>query len=127
MDEVVAYQPPLEPGTTLDRPREQFDPYCPLHWRSAVANKIKAGQPRREDYECDPLVIQAADYLNDAVDEETREAIDQARAIHDRGGLLAWEIEARIIAGQSDDEIAQIRTTRRKLSVGTKLCFSPPR
>ncbi len=95
----------------------RFDPFLPLAWRAEDARLIVAGQRPRWSCKKEPGVAEYAGYLRslDATkgkrrcsgDQERWAAIAVAHQLAQRNDPLQWEVEARLLAGQSDDEIGQ--------------------
>ena len=83
----------------------RIDPRVMPCWRWETAQQL-ADDPRQITQSDDPLIQDAATYLS--TDNELRfPAIHAAREIYEADGLERAEIEARILAGQSDAEIGK--------------------
>jgi len=83
----------------------QRDPFVRPCWRWETAQKL-ADDPGPVTQSADPLIQDAATYLR--TDDELRfPAIHAAREIYEADSLERAELEARILAGQSDSKIAQ--------------------
>lgn len=82
-----------------------IDPHATPCWRWETAQQL-ANDPRQITQSDDPLIQEAATYLR--TDNELRyPAIHATREIYEADGLERAEIEARILAGQSDAEISK--------------------
>ena len=91
--------------------RAHTDPFVRPCWRWETAQQL-ADDPGPVTQSDDPLIQDVATYLR--TDNELRfPAIHAAREIYEADGLERAEIEARILAGQSDAEIG-------------KQCVQPP-
>ena len=91
--------------------RRQYNPFTPLDWRWEVAGRIA----RREipwTREPDPA-LQAAIRLRRRIEQgqpfkrptEQMKATLKARQVYENDDMLRWEVEARLLVGQSDLEI----------------------
>jgi hypothetical protein len=90
----------------------RFDFFRPLDWRRLEAEKLAARQGRSRPVD-DPAVAALAAFA--AAERRSRRRRDEppewarlreARGLWSDGGLLRAEVEARILAGQTDVEIA---------------------
>jgi len=81
------------------------DPFLKPYWRWAAAlNKVEL--PRRWRVKPEPEIAEAIAFLKGKRCPR-RSQIDIARVIFEEDGLQRAELEARILAGQTDDEIAE--------------------
>ncbi|MCY2987813.1 MAG: hypothetical protein NTY19_08120 [Planctomycetota bacterium] len=95
----------------------RVDPFLPLAWRAEDARCLVAGERPRWSCKKEPGVAEYTGYLRslDATKAKRRRSGDQERwaaiaAAHEfaqRNDPLRWEVEARLLAGQSDDEIGR--------------------
>lgn len=98
--------------------RAQSNPVCPVDWRWQTAGRIarKEAWSTNED---DPA-LQAAIRLRRRIEQQNPykrpskaiQAILEALRVYEEDALLRWEVEARLVVGQSDDEIS----TRTRLA-----------
>jgi hypothetical protein len=91
------------------------DPFAPPDWRwQRACQAPEQGRLRRHKRQSDPDWLQPLLALCETVNATGRKQPSQpvpqellaAYRLFDNGGPLRWEVEARILAGQSDDEIA---------------------
>lgn len=91
------------------------DPLCPLGYRWRDAGRVTRGEPPKWSGPDDPIVAEAAAFLRTLASPDPADAkatadewptIDMAYQIFREDGPLRWELEARLLAGQSDEEIA---------------------
>ena len=91
--------------------RSRYNPFCPLDWRWQTAGKIarKEARSTRED---DPA-LQGAIRLRTRMDQGrpykrpqglTRAILD-ALPVYEEDKTQRWELEARLVVGQTDEEI----------------------
>lgn len=94
----------------------QYDPFTPPDWRALDATRLAAGEKTKWAEEDDAAVQEYADFLRRAavgqsdrqlVDEAEQSAMAIAHELYREHGLRRAEIEARLVAGQSDEEIAE--------------------
>ncbi len=85
-------------------PNYRMDPFCEPYWKWEVAGDIHKGTKKVKNFH-DPVIRAAVDYLNSS-DQHRHPAIDAARRIFEQSGLARSEIEARILSGQTDKQIA---------------------
>src|SRR4051794_4434349 len=95
---------------------ERGDPNRTLSWRWERAQAIVASRRRLSSRRDDAATTALVHYLRDQERRRparsrssagsTWSAIDQARRLMQQGGDQRSELEARILAGQSDEEIA---------------------
>lgn len=83
----------------------RINPIVNPWWRWETAQQL-ASKPARGRRSKDPLIRDAAQYLRSG-DAQQFPAIHAAREIYEADGLERAEIEARILAGQSDEEIGE--------------------
>jgi len=100
-----------------DAPLWKSDPFRPLNRRAIDAARLVAGRSRKWSSEADPWVSHYADYLRlarTATEQGTEPpgpefaAIKVAHELAQRADPRRWQIEARLVGGQSDAEIAAI-------------------
>jgi len=82
-----------------------IDPFVLPCWRWEVAEQI-CDDPTATAQPDEAIIQDAVDYLRSG-DETRFPTIHAARQLYETDGLDRGEIEARILAGQSDDEIAE--------------------
>jgi len=93
-----------------------WDPYLPVAWRFLDAGRVAAGQ-EPEWARDDPAVANCAEYLTAltaaAADERKLSAVEDrwpeiaaAHELAERGGPGLWELQARLLAGEGNEEIA---------------------
>lgn len=91
--------------------RSRYNPFCSPDWRWQTAGKI-ARKEARSTRENDPA-LQAAIRLRTRSERgqpykrpsEAIQAILEALRVYEEDAPLRWEIEARLVVGQTDDEI----------------------
>lgn len=88
-----------------DLPPEAWNPMAPLDWRWQIACQIFRGQARRGDYR-EPIIHDAVACLRQEPS-PSAPLVRWACRLAGRQSLLRWEIEARILAGETDDVIAE--------------------
>ena len=94
-------------------PRWQNDPFCPIDWRAQDASNLVAGK-KTKWADGDPIVTEYADFVRMVRDSESDQrrvrqlwpTISMAHEIAHQNNPRRWELEARILAQQSDEEIA---------------------
>ena len=91
---------------------ESFDPFRPPWWRYDLAVKIARGE-KRQRRRLDPVVKAVVDLLRAGERTTARRGTDEhdaelaaALRLHEEDGPQRWEVEARILARQADQEIA---------------------
>jgi len=89
------------------------DPTLPVDYQWRNAHEL-AADPTLDSSDIEPIVRDAAAYLRSGV-AHSDPVIHAARVIHDEDGIARAEIEARILAGQSDNEIATACDESRQL------------
>lgn len=94
----------------------ETDPLCPLDYRWRDAGRVARGEPPRWSDPFDPIVTEAAAFrraLAIPAPSDAEAAADEwpviktAYEIFAEDGSLRWELEARLLADQSDEEIAE--------------------
>jgi hypothetical protein len=98
-------------------PRWQFDPLCPVDWRARDAGHLIGGRRAQWAEATDSIVAAYVDYLRAVSQasseadqrrvEETCPAIHTAHKLAQQDSLGQWELKARLLAQQSDEEIAR--------------------
>lgn len=92
------------------------DPFRPLSRRAIDASNLVAGQPREWSSDGDPQVAKYAEYLRRARGSKEggeppgaeSAVISAAHELAGRQDPVRWEIEGRLLAGQTDEEIATV-------------------
>lgn len=93
----------------------QYDPFTPPDWRALDAARLAVGEKTKWAEEDDASVQEYADFLRrTAVGQSDRQLVDDAEQsamaiaheLYREHGLRRAEIEARLVAGQSDEDIA---------------------
>src|SRR4051812_48282352 len=86
------------------------NPFQPPHWRWILATQISDGQDDLKNYPDDASLASAVDFLTSKknkgglqADPNLREALG---LFEDAACPLRWEIDARMVAGQSDTDVA---------------------
>jgi hypothetical protein len=90
---------------------DDFDPFALPTRKWDLANEIVDDGPQRPD--CDDPAVQAAVVFLEQIQAEKvtglppeDSLLGAAHRIYQDGGALRWEIEARLVAGESDQQIA---------------------
>jgi hypothetical protein len=102
----------MAPRKTISR--WQVDPDCPPDYGDQDAGHLIDGQKTQWADDADPIVTEYADFLqmmrgNESDQHQAKKlwpAISMARNIAQHNDLRRWELEARILTGQSDEDIA---------------------
>jgi len=91
-------------------PRECFDPSAPPHWRWLAAERIVAGNEPERHYTGDADVVAAVAHLRACAAGEAYgldAAIAEAQGLFRDDGLERAELEARLVAAQTNTAIAR--------------------
>ncbi len=89
-----------------------FDPFCPPNWRWERAVQLAEKATQRLNGVNDPAIPPAVEFILAKEKKSRRKAtavdhaLEKAFALHQEDSPLQWEVRARLVAGQSDDEIA---------------------
>lgn len=106
----------------IPRPRKRtqklqfwsWDPSLPADWRAKDAANLAAGKMTTWADDNDQFVVAYTEYLQSLVASEAEpsqaavsqwSAINAARELAERGDPLQWEVQARLLARQTDEEI----------------------
>lgn len=95
---------------SLER-RARFDPFRPLHWRWDLAQQVARGEIAKPG----PMTLRlksVVGYLRrraagQRLEKEEDSRITAALELYESDTPFRWELEARILAGESDEEISQ--------------------
>jgi hypothetical protein len=92
---------------------ERYDPRRPVDWCWRAAHRII---DERRSNRGNPRIVEAVRFLralNRCKHDHSRDAVRRRRPgiagayrLHEQGGCPLWEVQARILAGQSDEAIA---------------------
>lgn len=87
----------------------RYDPTLPLDWRALDGSRLARGQALQWDDPDDTYVVAYAAYLDAKEAPETTPpdaAIYGACQLAEDDGPMQWEIQARLLAGQTDEQIS---------------------
>src|SRR5690349_7810366 len=90
--------------------------FRPVAWRWEAALRLAGRRPRKSDQDADPAVLDLTQFLRDgskparpgrAEDVDTaRVGLPEAICLQDQAGPCRDEVQARLLAGQSDEDVA---------------------
>lgn len=89
----------------------RHDPFLPMHWRWLRASRLAEKASHRLKGVNDPAIPPTVEFLlarkkPNYKATSTYAALEAALALHEDDSPLQWEVRARLLAGQTDDEIA---------------------